>query len=83
MKTVNVYEAKTNLSGLLADVQKGETITIARAGKPVAVLTAAPPVASSAEVAARFGFMAGAQHVPDDFDTMYAAEIAEMFGGGT
>lgn len=38
MTTVNVHEAKTNLSRLLADVEKGEEVTIARAGKPVARL---------------------------------------------
>jgi prevent-host-death family protein len=37
--TVNVHEAKTHLSRLLVRVSAGETITIARAGKPVAVLT--------------------------------------------
>lgn len=38
MTTVNVHEAKTNLSRLLAEVEKGEEVTIARAGKPVARL---------------------------------------------
>ncbi|MBO0882320.1 MAG: type II toxin-antitoxin system Phd/YefM family antitoxin [Mycobacterium sp.] len=32
---VNVHEAKTNLSQLLARVESGEDIVIARAGKPV------------------------------------------------
>lgn len=35
---VNVHEAKTHLSRLLARVEAGERITIARAGKPIAVL---------------------------------------------
>lgn len=35
---VNVHEAKTHLSRLLARVEAGERITIARAGKPVAIL---------------------------------------------
>jgi prevent-host-death family protein len=39
--TVNIHEAKTHLSKLLARVEAGETIVIARAGKPVAELTAA------------------------------------------
>jgi prevent-host-death family protein len=38
MKTVNVHEAKTQLSRLLERVEAGEQITIARAGKPVADL---------------------------------------------
>ncbi len=35
---INTYDAKTNLSKLLARVEAGETITIAKAGKPIAEL---------------------------------------------
>jgi prevent-host-death family protein len=35
---INVHEAKTNLSQLLARVEAGEPITIARAGTPIARL---------------------------------------------
>ena len=38
MAVVNVHEAKTHFSKLLARVQKGERIIIAKAGKPVAEL---------------------------------------------
>ena len=39
MKTVNVHEAKTQFSGLLAEIEKrGERIIICRNGKPVADL---------------------------------------------
>lgn len=38
MTTVNIHDAKTHLSQLLARVENGETITIARAGKPIADL---------------------------------------------
>lgn len=37
---VNVQDAKTRLSELLARVERGEEITIARAGRPVARLIA-------------------------------------------
>lgn len=37
--TVNVQEAKTRLSELLARVEAGEDVVIARAGRPVARLT--------------------------------------------
>jgi prevent-host-death family protein len=37
-KTVNIHTAKTNLSSLIAEVEAGEEIVIARAGKPVARL---------------------------------------------
>ena len=36
MITVNVHEAKTNLSRLLAQAEAGEDVVIARNGKPVA-----------------------------------------------
>lgn len=42
MKQVNVHEAKTHLSRLLARAEKGEEIVIARAGKPVARLVRIP-----------------------------------------
>jgi prevent-host-death family protein len=38
MTTVNVREAKAHLSRLLARVEAGEEIVIARAGRPVAKL---------------------------------------------
>ncbi len=38
MEQVNVHEAKTHLSRLLERVEAGESVIIARAGKPVAVL---------------------------------------------
>ena len=39
MKTVNVHEAKTNFSSLLAKLEaNGETVVICRSGKPVADL---------------------------------------------
>lgn len=38
--TVNIHEAKTHLSRLLVRVQNGEEIVIAKAGKPIARLTA-------------------------------------------
>jgi prevent-host-death family protein len=37
--TVNIHEAKTHLSRLLARVMSGEQIIIAKAGKPVAILS--------------------------------------------
>jgi prevent-host-death family protein len=40
MKTVNIHEAKTNLSALIAAAEAGEEIVIARANKPVVKLVA-------------------------------------------
>ncbi len=38
LRTINVHEAKTHLSQLLDDVEAGEEIVLARAGKPCARL---------------------------------------------
>lgn len=78
MKTVNMHEAKTHLSRLVAAAVRGESFVIARAGKPLVKVTPiAPPARPS-----RLGFMIGEGSVPDDFDTMFAEEIREMFEVG-
>ncbi len=51
MKEVAVYEAKTRLSELLAEVDQGEQVTITRRGVPVAKLVAAEPSAGVRSVA--------------------------------
>ena len=43
MRTVNMHAAKTNLSNLVEEGEKGEEIIIARAGKPVARLVPIEP----------------------------------------
>ena len=43
MKTVNVHEAKTTLSQLLAEVEQGHEVLIARNGHPVARLSSVAP----------------------------------------
>ena len=79
MRTVNMHEAKTHLSRLVARAARGEPFVIARAGKPlVKVVPLEPP--STGEVR-RLGFMEGQIAVPDDFDRMGAAEIERLFGG--
>lgn len=40
--TVNIHEAKTHLSRLIERVESGETIVIARAGRPVVELRSLP-----------------------------------------
>lgn len=60
-ESVNVQEAKTRLSELLARVEKGEKVVIARSGKPVANLTAVEP--QRHRVFGQFEFA-----IPEDFD---------------
>ena len=77
MLTVNVHEAKTNLSKLLARIAAGESFVIAKAGKPVAKVV--PIDAAEPKVPQRIGFATGMFTIPDDFDTMFQEEIEAMF----
>lgn len=45
MRTVNIHAAKTHLSSLLEEVQRGEEVVIAKAGKPIAKIV---PIEASA-----------------------------------
>ena len=77
MRTVNIHEAKTQLSRLVDEASKGEPFIIAKAGKPlVKVLPLGAP--TGAEIR-RTGFLKGQIAVPDDFDRMGQAEIQRLF----
>jgi len=78
MESVNMHEAKTRLSQLVARAVKGEAFIIAKAGKPVVRVTAIETPETGKQK--RIGFMAGEFKVPDDFDRMEQDEITEMFG---
>ncbi len=45
MRVVNIHEAKTHLSRLVARVEAGEEVIIARNGEPVAQLVRCKPAA--------------------------------------
>jgi prevent-host-death family protein len=70
--TYNVHYAKTHLSELLARVERGEQIVIARAGKPVVRLE--PYTSPRVE----FGFL-DVGLIPDEvfFEPMSEEELAE------
>lgn len=78
MVTVNIHEAKTQLSRLVDQAVKGEAFVIAKAGKPLVKVTAL----EAPHAPQRLGFLAGEIAVPDDFDRMGEAEIAALFGSG-
>lgn len=78
-RTVNIHEAKTHLSRLVDEVAQGESVIIAKAGKPKAQLTPIPEGRKKA--IRRIGCLKGMINIPDDFDTMFAEEIEKMFGG--
>jgi prevent-host-death family protein len=76
MKMVTVHKAKTTLSKLLAAVEAGETVIIARGRKPVARLV---PV--DAPTTPRHpGTMRAAIKISPDFDAPLPDDLAEAFG---
>lgn len=79
MEAINIHEAKTHLSQLVARAAEGEGFIIAKAGKPLARVTAIDSPAPGQQK--RLGFLVGQFQVPDDFDRMGQDEIVELFGG--
>jgi prevent-host-death family protein len=80
MKTINIHEAKTQLSKLVEEAAAGEPFVIAKAGKPMVKVTAlGAPVGKEIK---RLGFMVGQISVPDDFDRMGEDEIESLFTAG-
>ncbi len=75
MTTVNIHQAKTHLSRLLAEVARGEEVIISRAGTPIARLT---PYATS-RPRRRLGRDRGLFEVPDDFDAPLPEDVIESF----
>lgn len=79
MESINIHEAKTRLSQLVARAAEGEGFIIAKAGKPMARVMALDSPALGQQK--RLGFLVGQFSVPEDFDRMGQDEIADMFGG--
>ena len=72
MVTVNVHEAKTNLSRQLAKVEAGEDVVIAKNGKPVARLVGYRPKGKRQP-----GVLQGKIVIPDSFfDPLPEEELA-------
>ena len=64
MQTVNIYEAKTQLSKLVDLASSGTDVVIARAGKPIARLT----TLKEEKRPLVFGLLEGEGWIADDFD---------------
>ncbi len=79
MQTVNIHEAKTQLSRFVEQAAAGEEVVIARAGKPVARLMPLPPVYAQSR---QLGLGKGQYTMPTAFDAIQADEIAKMFEQG-
>jgi prevent-host-death family protein len=56
MLYANIYEAKTNLSKLIAQVEAGDEVVLSRSGKPVARII---PWTEPAQAARKLGALAG------------------------
>ena len=75
--TVNVHEAKTRLSQLLAQVEAGEEVVIARNGEPVARL-----VPAKKKGRRQPGTLAGKGYVDDSFFDPLPEEELRLWEGG-
>lgn len=81
MRQINLYEAKTNLSRLIDQAAAGETIVIAKNGKPVAALS---PIAAAQPKKPRvpeFGFVEPAwpPMSREEWDAMWAESDRYVF----
>ena len=74
--TINVYDAKTQLSQLLTRVEQGEEIVIARNGRPVARL--APLEAKRPDRVP--GLWKGKITIADDFDDFTEQDARDWYG---
>lgn len=77
MPTVNVHQAKTQLSRLLAQVEAGEDIVIARRGQPVARLVSCKPRSKR-----QFGAMKGKIALTDAFFDPLPEDELKIWTGG-
>ena len=80
MMQVNILEAKTDFSKLvrLLESKKEDSITVARHGKPVVMMT----LINDVPVSRRIGIAKGEFNLYGDFDADNK-EIAELLGGGS
>jgi len=72
---VNIHEAKTHLSKLLARVKAGEEVIIAKAGKPIARLV---PIESH-QMRRTPGSARGKVTVAPDFDAPLPEAVLKIF----
>jgi len=75
--SVNIHEAKSNLSRLVDQAASGNEVVIAKAGKPVAKLV--PLVRPRPQ--RKPGFLKGKLRIPDDFDAPLPDEVLRAFEG--
>ncbi len=76
--TVNIHQAKTHLSKLLERVGTGEEVIIAKAGKPVAKLSAYQPLPAPRQP----GWAKGEIWLAADFDQPMSEEELRLWYDG-
>ena len=81
MRQVNMQEAKTHLSRLVEEAAAGEPFVICKAGRPMVRVTSLNEAGTAAAPLRRLGLLVGQCQVPDDFDQLAGAEIADLFEG--
>ena len=77
MEYINMHAAKTHLSALVERAAAGEPFVIAKAGRPLVIVS---PFKEKTP-GNRVGFLKGNISVPRDFDRMGGDEIVNMFEG--
>jgi prevent-host-death family protein len=75
MKQVNIHAAKTHLSRLVEEAIQGETVVLAKAGKPMVVLTPYLPGQKPRQGGQLHGQISS---IPEDFDAP-SAQIEALF----
>ena len=76
-RQVNIHQAKTQLSKLLVEVERGREIVVARDGKPIAKLVPFPALARKR---LRTGDWKGRISMSDDFDAPLSKEELKEWG---
>ena len=77
MDIINIHDAKTHFSKLIDNVVKGAIITIAKAGKPIAILKSI----ESKPNKINFGILKHRIKIKDNFDDYLSNEIISDFEG--
>lgn len=77
INSVNIHDAKSQLSKLVDQAAAGREVVIAKAGKPVARLV---PLATAGRNR-KLGALKGRLHVPVDFDAPLPANVLAAFAG--
>lgn len=78
MQQINIYEVKTHFSKLVEQAHNGETIIIAKAGKPWAkIIPFEPP-----KKHLKFGTMKGKIKLSGDFNSPLPDDLSALFEKG-